>query len=92
MHLIVRGALPDACTRIASVSVRRTGEWFDVAILAERERDAFCAQVISPYEERIALSVHGLPAGTYLVDVHGITAGFTLDVDNVPQGRKGGTP
>lgn len=92
VHVVIRGDLPDACTRIASVSVRRSGERFDVAIVAERERDAICAQVLTPYEETVALSVHGLAAGTYLVDVHGVTASFVLDVDNLPQGRGYGAP
>jgi inhibitor of cysteine peptidase len=42
-----------------------------------------CTQALVPFEESIDLDVRGLPAGTYTVDVHGETATFTLDVDNV---------
>jgi inhibitor of cysteine peptidase len=41
-----------------------------------------CTQIVVPFEESIPLDVVGLPAGTYTVDVNGVTGSFTLDVDN----------
>jgi hypothetical protein len=56
-----------------------------VEITTVRDAEAVCAQVLAPFEERIALDVYGLPAGTYTIDVNGVTDSFTLDVDNAPQ-------
>ena len=40
-------------------------------------------QTIKPYEETVALDVYGLIAGTYQIDVNGVTDSFFLDVDNI---------
>jgi inhibitor of cysteine peptidase len=41
-----------------------------------------CTQALVPFEERVDLDVQGLPAGTYTVDVNGISDTFTFDADN----------
>jgi inhibitor of cysteine peptidase len=58
---------------------------FFVEITTVRPTDAICTQALEPFEERISLDVYGRPAGTYAVDVNGVTDTFTLDVDNAPQ-------
>ncbi len=80
------GTLRDACTEIDAVRQRFDAETntFAVEIRTVRDPDQMCAQVLTPFEERIALDVYGLPAGTYTVDVNGVTDTFTLDVDNAP--------
>jgi inhibitor of cysteine peptidase len=84
--VLARGELPDACTEIDQVDQRVDPEaqalWVEITTV--RPTDLACIQVLAPFEERIPLDVYGLPAGTYTVDVNGVTGTFTLSVDNVP--------
>ena len=83
--VLARGELPDACTEIDQVDQRIApeGQALWVEITTVRPTDLACIQVLAPFEERIPLDVYGLPAGTYTVDVNGVTGTFTLSVDNV---------
>jgi len=86
VHTIARGNLPDGCTTIDKInqSSDPTYNIFWVEIITARPADATCTEALVPFEETIPLNVYGLDAGTYTVDVNGVTASFTLDVDNVP--------
>jgi len=42
-----------------------------------------CAQVMTPFEEVVALDVVGLKAGVYTVDVNGVGDTFELQMDNI---------
>jgi inhibitor of cysteine peptidase len=79
----VVGWLGDGCTTMGAITQERDGNTFTVVIPTERPADAICTQQLVGFEETIPLDVHGLPAGTYTVDVNGVTETFTLDVDNV---------
>lgn len=83
--VVARGHLRDGCTEIDEVRRKFDVETntFSVEITTARPTEAVCTQALEPFEERISLDVHGLPAGTYTVDVNGVTDTFTLDVDNV---------
>ena len=83
VHVRAFGYLPDSCTTISDVSQSREGDTFKVVIMTSRPADAVCAQVLVEFQEVIPLQVVGLPAGTYTVDVNGVTDTFTLAVDNV---------
>ena len=82
--VVVEGYLPDGCTEIDEINQTFDEEasTFFVEITTVRPSDAVCTQAIVPFEERISLDVRGLPAGTYTVDVNGVTDSFTFDVDN----------
>jgi len=82
--VVVDGYLPDGCTEIDEIdqTFDEEANTFFVEITTVRLSDAMCTQAIVPFEERISLDVRGLPAGTYTVDVNGVTDTFTLDVDN----------
>ena len=82
MHAVATGNLPDPCTRIDEVSQSRQGNVFTVRLTTARPADVACIQVIASFEEVIPLEVRGLPAGDYTVDVNGVRASFTLQVDN----------
>jgi hypothetical protein len=84
--VVARGHLPDGCTEIDEVRSRFEPESnrFVVEITTARDAEALCTEALVPFEERVALDVYGLPAGTYFVDVNGVVDSFTLDVDNVP--------
>lgn len=78
----VRGQLPDGCTQLDEPVIEQEGNVFQVELPTWRQADLLCTQALVPYTTVIPLPVNGLAAGTYEVDVNGVTASFTLDVDN----------
>ena len=83
VNVVARGQLPDGCTEIDEIHQERTDQAFQVTITTVRPASAVCTQALQPFEETISLEVHGLPAGTYAVDINGATSSFELVVDNV---------
>jgi inhibitor of cysteine peptidase len=85
VRALIQGDLADGCTSISEINTERDVEAqrFTVRIETSRDEEAMCTEALVPFEESVDLDVRGLPAGTYTVDVHGETAEFTLDVDNV---------
>ena len=79
------GYLGDGCTTLGDITTRQESNMFFVTIATQRPAEAICTQIAAVFEENFALDVYGLPAGTYTVDVNGVTNSFTLDIDNVPQ-------
>jgi len=80
--VMARGNLPDGCTTIDQIAQERQGNTFKVTITTRRPAGKMCTEALVPFGEAISLEVNGLPAGTYTVDVNGVTGSFTLDVDN----------
>jgi hypothetical protein len=87
-----QGNLPDGCTLIEQSRVEQQENTFVVTISTIRPADMLCTQAVVPFEEIVSLDVEGLPAGTYTVDVNGVTTTFTLDVDNVQPTEPAATP
>jgi len=83
IHAVARGEHPDSCTKVDKVVTRREGDTFFVTITTARPADAMCAQVMTPFEEVVALDVVGLKAGVYTVDVNGVRDTFELQTDNI---------
>ena len=83
VNVVARGEHPDSCTEVDKITTRREGTTFFVTIATSRPADAICAQVITPFEEVIALDVVGLKAGVYTVDVNGARDTFELQIDNI---------
>jgi hypothetical protein len=81
---LVRGTLPDACSFIEAIQQQREGEVLKVTLSVARRPDMRCAPQSTPFEQNIPLDVLGLPAGQYIVDVHGLRSIFELTVDNAP--------
>lgn len=84
----VIGYLSDGCTELGEFTTERVEDTFLVTIPTQRPADAMCTQEIVDFEQSVALDVVGLPAGTYTVDVNGVTDTFTLDVDNTLPGAE----
>lgn len=80
-----KGEFPDGCTSIHEVTTEYSDQAFDVLITTVKPGDAVCTEALVPFEESISLDVLGLEAGSYSVDVNGMAASFTLDIDNSPQ-------
>ena len=84
VHVVASGYLPNPCTKIEEIIQSRESNNFFVTIKTKSSLLP-CIQVLTPFEETIALDVYGLPAGTYNVNVNGIEDTFTLEIDNIYQ-------
>jgi inhibitor of cysteine peptidase len=83
VQAVVRGNLADGCTALDEVTTTREGNLFRIRLTSVRPADAVCTLALVPFEEVVSLDVLGLPAGEYTVDANGVTATFTLAMDNV---------
>jgi hypothetical protein len=87
--LTIRGDLPDACTELGEISqnVEASGDTITVKILVETERspDVICAQVLTPFETSLVLDTSDLAAGTYLIDVNGVSTEITIGTMQCPE-------
>ena len=85
VQIVVRGQLPDAgCTTIGSVEQVREGNVIRVSLVTTTDPLALCAQALTPFEHVFSLDVSDLPAGSYIVDVHGVEASFELPGRGLP--------
>jgi inhibitor of cysteine peptidase len=82
--VIARGNLPDGCTTIGPAVQQVLENTITVTLTTVRPADAVCTEALTPFEQSIPLlDVVGLPAGTYTVNVNGVTDTFELAVDNI---------
>lgn len=88
VHVLTKGHLPDGCTEIDRVTTGGdlSSKWLWVEITIKKTPRVLCATEPVPFIENVPLNTRGLPAGTYTVEVNGVTDHFMLEVDNVPQG------
>lgn len=83
--VVARGNLADGCTSIVDmlVTIDEEAGSFKVTLGTYRDPEAMCTMALVPFEEVIELPILGLTAGTYTVEVNGMTTTFELAVDNV---------
>ena len=83
VSVAVNGIKSVPCTKLLTPAVSYADNTFTV-VLAETVLGPAesCIAVTDPFETSVALNVLDLPAGTYTVDVNGVTAEFTFDMDN----------
>jgi len=79
----ISGELGDGCTELGQIRSHREGDTIYVRVETVRPAEAICTQQLKMFEESVPLDIEGAPAGTYTVDVNGVTETFTLDQDNV---------
>ncbi|TGO02932.1 hypothetical protein PN36_16015 [Candidatus Thiomargarita nelsonii] len=83
VHVVAKGVFMNGCGRIDQIHTVRTGNTFNINITKNAPLvGEICTMALVPFEEVIELDVYGLKAGTYTVDVNGVTDTFKLDVDN----------
>lgn len=84
VSVTISGSLPDSCTSITDIttSLDEGVNTFSIQINTSRPEGAMCAEVLMPFEETIMLETASLEAGTYTVEINGITDTFTLETDN----------
>lgn len=85
----IDGELGDGCTELEPITTKRDGDTFIVTVKTTRPADAVCTMELRLFSEPVMLDILGLEAGTYTVDVNGVTDTFTLDQDNVMQPEPG---
>ncbi|MFW6096664.1 MAG: hypothetical protein ACOC9Z_01240 [Chloroflexota bacterium] len=79
----IDGELGDGCTELAPIETEREGDTFYITMQTMRPADAVCTMELRFFSESVRLDIEGLEAGTYTVDVNGVTETFTLEQDNV---------
>ncbi len=82
INVLINGYLPNPCYQITRIEKNQEGNTFYIKVFM-KHNGLICIQTIKPYEETVALDVYGLIAGTYQIDVNGVTDSFFLDVDNI---------
>lgn len=77
VELLVKGALPDACSELHDVSQERAGHLIDVTLEMRRPQGAVCASVVRPY--RFYLMLEGAYGpGAYTLKLNGRVLPFVV--------------
>jgi len=77
IELLIKGALPDACTELHGVNQTRNNGEVIVQIQSRRPGGALCATVIRPYRFYLALDGAFAP-GRYALDLNGRSHQFSV--------------
>ena len=83
MNASIQGDFPDGCTSLGGVTQEQAGNVINITVMTTRPADQMCDQALAPFTESVPVDIYGLPAGEYTVNVNGVTATFTLDMDNI---------
>jgi len=81
VSVILRGSVPDGCTRISEVDLQRDGNAFAIDLRTERDADAVCTQALQRFEETVLLDAEGLDPGSYVVRAGPLKASFELTLE-----------
>lgn len=83
---VVKGTLPDTCTKVDQITQSREGNTFKVTITTISQQGADCTAtgLQNRFEQNVPLDVYGLPKGSYTVEVNGVAQPFELTADNSP--------
>jgi Ig-like domain from next to BRCA1 gene len=82
VNAVVRGNLTESCATLGEGQVHYESNAFQVTVYVNSPANIGCAQVTTPFETTIRLNTQELPAGSYTVTVNGVSAVFTLPVEN----------
>ena len=82
VNAVVRGNLTESCTTLGESQIQYDSNTFQITVYTLSPEDRGCAQVTSPFETTIALPATDLSAGSYTVIANGVSAVFTLPVEN----------
>ena len=77
VEVLVKGALPDACSALDAVTQSRTGHFVTLALTMRQPRGAVCAQVVRPYRFYVRLDSL-FEAGSYTLTLNGRTVPFQI--------------
>jgi len=77
--VLIRGNLPDGCTKTDSVTYQLIDDLFEIEIGTRRPVENACAQGLVPFEQELTLDIAELLSGTYRVHAHDAEAEFYLE-------------
>lgn len=77
VEVLVKGALPDACSELNAVTQERSGHFVSMALTMRQPRGDVCAQVVRPFRFYVRLdSLYA--AGSYTLTLNGKTTPFQV--------------
>jgi hypothetical protein len=71
--------LPDICAQVEYVETVQDGDTFEVRVGTVPSTKQDCLRDTVPFRMKVPLNVVDLPAGSYTVDVNGVSADFSID-------------
>lgn len=77
VEVLVKGALPDACSSLHRVEQRRTSHMIDVTITMRQPRGRICANVVRPFRFYVTLDGEYAP-GSYALTINGASHPFQV--------------
>ena len=77
VEVLVKGALPDACSALDAVTQERTGHFVTMALTMRQPRGAVCAQVVRPFRFYVRLDGLFVP-GSYTLRLNGRVTPFQI--------------
>lgn len=77
VEVLVKGALPDACSSLHRVEQRRTSHMIDVSITMRQPRGRICANVVRPFRFYLTLDGEYAP-GSYAMTINGASHPFQI--------------
>jgi hypothetical protein len=77
VEVLVKGALPDACSALDAVTQSQTGHFVTLALTMRQPRGAVCAQVVRPYRFYVRLDSLFAP-GSYTLTLNGRVTPFQI--------------
>ncbi len=78
VRVTAAGYQSSACVDILEPAIVRDDNVFSVVLSESEQWSDVCILILKSYEKTLYLDVRGLDAGTYIVDVNGVEAEFTL--------------
>jgi hypothetical protein len=80
---IVHGNLTESCSKLQSPQVSFEPGAFHIKLMAVSPNDRGCVQIITPFEQTIALDTTRLTPGTYTVIANGVSTSFNFPIETV---------
>ena len=77
VELLIKGALPDACTELHGIRQEQKGHIIEVTFETRRPKGAVCAQVVRPFRFYYVLA-DPLAPGDYTLKLNGSVQPFTV--------------
>ena len=84
VEVLVKGALPDACSELNAVTQQQTGHFVTLALTMRQPRGDVCAQVVRPYRFYVRLDSL-FAAGSYTLTLNGRVTPFQIRETPAPQ-------
>jgi hypothetical protein len=82
VNVLVRGKLTESCATLGESQVQYASNIFKITVYTNSPADIGCVQATTPFETTIPLNTKDRRSGTYTVIANGMSAVFTLPIEN----------